>query len=99
APQMLTHFPYTPLFRSVARLGELGTQRNARRHDALGRDTACDDRRAERLGRDVVDVGLRVEPLTVDGVVAEDDRVGRRRDATPADRKSTRLNSSHVANS
>src|SRR3712207_8287461 len=85
-PPRSTLFPCTPLFRSLARRG--------RRHHVMGKDQVVPVlHRGDRLGV--------VEQRSL-AVVGEDaaailpDR-GRQREALPrADRKSTRLNSSHA---
>src|SRR5690349_23043793 len=84
-PPISTLFPYTTLFRShLAQLAEL---------DGLGRARLGARGNQVVLQAVVAERALLGEP----GVLVEsDDRVGAGRDAVAADRKSTRLNSSHV---
>src|SRR5256885_17236699 len=92
-PPRSTLFPYTTLFRSRIAPGGLGLDR---------RD--CEGRRLQRLLEGFgFRAGSDVEPLDlaaiganqacVEGITA---RGGERGDQRPVDRKSTRLNSSHL---
>src|SRR5947209_17350642 len=84
-PPRSTLFPYTTLFRSAAVGREVGAQEfvdPGRRPLLLGtRDDPADDRLHQRTRRGLDRSELRRDPAQIRG---------------PADRKSTRLNSSHA---